>query len=91
MIGGPKLSSFKIGGPKLQKIENRNTKTAIKPFIYLQFLIPIHFYFVMILLLSLLFNYLMRLESKRKFLFYGTCLRVKTFILLKINKENRRE
>jgi hypothetical protein len=31
MIGGPKLSSFKIGGPKLQKVENRGTKTAIKP------------------------------------------------------------
>jgi hypothetical protein len=31
VLGGPKLSSFKIGGPKLQKIENRGTKTAIKP------------------------------------------------------------
>jgi hypothetical protein len=30
MIRGPKLSSFKIGGPKLQKIENRGIKTAIK-------------------------------------------------------------
>jgi hypothetical protein len=28
MIGGPKLSSFKIGGSKLQKIENRGTKTV---------------------------------------------------------------
>jgi hypothetical protein len=31
MIGGPKLSNFKIGGPKLQNDENRMTKTAIKP------------------------------------------------------------
>jgi hypothetical protein len=31
VLGGPKLSSFKIGGPKLQKVENRGTKTAIKP------------------------------------------------------------
>jgi CRISPR/Cas system-associated protein Cas7 (RAMP superfamily) len=34
MIGGPKLSSFKIGGSKLQKIENRRIKTAIKALIY---------------------------------------------------------
>jgi hypothetical protein len=34
MIGEPKLSSFKIGRPKLQKVENRGTKTAIKPKIY---------------------------------------------------------
>jgi hypothetical protein len=34
MIGGPKLSSFKIGGPKLQKVENRGTKTAIKPIFF---------------------------------------------------------
>jgi hypothetical protein len=31
MIGGPELSNFKIGGPKLQNGENRGTKTAIKP------------------------------------------------------------
>jgi hypothetical protein len=31
MIGGTKLSSFEIGGPKLQKVENRGTKIAIKP------------------------------------------------------------
>jgi hypothetical protein len=31
MIGGSKLSSFKIEGPKLQKVKNRGTKTAIKP------------------------------------------------------------
>jgi hypothetical protein len=34
MTGGPKLPNFKIGGPKLQKVENRETKTAIKPIIY---------------------------------------------------------
>jgi len=27
---GPKLSNFKIGGPILQKSENKGTKTAIK-------------------------------------------------------------
>jgi hypothetical protein len=31
MIGGSKLSSFKIGRSNLQKIENRGTKTAVKP------------------------------------------------------------
>jgi hypothetical protein len=31
VLGGPKLSSFKIGGPKLQKVENKRIKTAIKP------------------------------------------------------------
>jgi hypothetical protein len=30
-IEGPKLSSFKIGETKLQKVENMGTKTAIKP------------------------------------------------------------
>jgi hypothetical protein len=36
MIGGPKLSNFKIGGPKLQNDENRRTKTVInKKTIYL--------------------------------------------------------
>jgi hypothetical protein len=34
MIGVPKLSSFKIGEPKLQKVENRGTKTAIKLYFY---------------------------------------------------------
>jgi hypothetical protein len=34
-IGGPKLSSFKIEGPKLQKIENKWTKTAITYLIYI--------------------------------------------------------
>jgi hypothetical protein len=41
MIGGPKLSSFKIGKLKLQKVENRRTKTAIKPREYL--LLNLHF------------------------------------------------
>jgi hypothetical protein len=31
MIGGSKLSSFKIGEPKLQIVENIGAKTAIKP------------------------------------------------------------
>jgi hypothetical protein len=31
MIEGTKLSSFKRGRPKIQKIENRKIKTAIKP------------------------------------------------------------
>jgi hypothetical protein len=31
VLGGPKLLNFKIVGPKLQKIKNRGTKTAIKP------------------------------------------------------------
>jgi hypothetical protein len=31
MIGGPKLSNVKIGGPNLQNNKNRRTKTAIKP------------------------------------------------------------
>jgi hypothetical protein len=31
VLGGPKLLNFKIVGSKLQKIENRGTKTAIKP------------------------------------------------------------
>jgi hypothetical protein len=35
MIGGPKLSNFKIWRLKLQNSENMETKTAIKPFIYL--------------------------------------------------------
>jgi hypothetical protein len=30
MIGGPKLTNFKIGGQKLQNGENRRSKTAIK-------------------------------------------------------------
>ena len=34
MMKGPKLSNFKIGGPNLQKSENRGTKTTIKPKIY---------------------------------------------------------
>jgi hypothetical protein len=34
VLGGPKLSNFKIRGPKLQQIENRWTKTAIKPNIF---------------------------------------------------------
>jgi hypothetical protein len=36
MIGGPKLSNFKIGGSNLQNNENMGTKTAIKSFIYKQ-------------------------------------------------------
>jgi hypothetical protein len=34
MIGGQKLSNFKIEGPKLQNNENKGTKTAIKCFNY---------------------------------------------------------
>jgi hypothetical protein len=30
VLGGPKPSSFKIGESKLQKVKNRETKTAIK-------------------------------------------------------------
>jgi len=35
MTEGPKLTNFKIRGPILQNGENRRTKTAIKPKIYL--------------------------------------------------------
>jgi hypothetical protein len=34
MIGGQKLSNFKIEGPKLQNNENKGTKIAIKCFNY---------------------------------------------------------
>jgi hypothetical protein len=47
MLGGPKLSNFKIGQSILQNGENRETKTAIKSFF--------NFYF---LLLNLLYSLL---------------------------------